>query len=861
MTKLSDLNIKAVYDTDDDVKQFYNEVLSCANEYRRASAYFSDGFYSYIEKGLTQLIKCGGKMKLILSTEIDGQSLDAIKQGYALKENKTDFINQCIKNSVFDFEKVKDEMSLISYLIAIDKLDIRFVFKQEGLYHDKYSIITDSNNNILLLSGSNNETAASVLKNHESFETTLSWNNPSQHEIEKIQSRIQKFEDTWNDNVSSLVVLPMTEVIKEKLIDDIDYDKISKTIPEFDFIRLSIDADNKIRIQTNVNLDLLVSEYRYQNLIKYFVESLSDTCIRLKPLSSVNDVVDVKNVFEYIANKINAKLIITASLKDYLNKYYLDLKTLSIVGNNIKDKSVLAEDTEFLHFCTKIQMLLNRPLKTAQLQAAYHICKLRRAMNFSVPGSGKTSSILGAFEYLHSLNETDPNHIDRILVLGPLNCFKAWKEEYAIVSKRYSKDDITKIIDIKEVGDNSAKSTLLKYDFQKAEIVLVNFDVVTKLSSILSMLVDERTMVVFDEIHRIKNYESDKLPACLKIVDKSNFRVALTGTPLPNGYKDLFSMFNLLFGDLAKFYFGMHIDELQRADKDFEENGIESQTINDRIFPFYVRVSKDDLEVPKANEDHLIYVEMNDYEQSVYDSILSSSSTSFGKTIRLVEVGCIPEIASSGLETSKIEEELFTGEDVDEESFNSFNSSSTSKINSLLNVLKDINGKCVIWCTFTSTIEKVYQILKSKYKIEKIYGVTPQEERTEIIDRFNNTNEIDIIITNPHTLAESVSLHKACHNAIYLELNYNLAQYLQSRDRIHRLGLSKDQETDYYIFIEEYNNDLEASIDYLIYKRLCKKEKRMKNAIDRGALLYKDEFNPKELDDIISDITKKVFKK
>ncbi len=635
MTKLSDLKIKAVYDTDDDVKKFYNEVLSCATEYKRASAYFSDGFYLYIEKGLINLLKSGGKMKLILSTEIDNQSLDAIKLGYELKENKTAFINKCIKESVFDFDKVKNEMSIISYLIAIDRLDIKFVFKEVGLFHDKYALINDENGNVLLLSGSNNETIASVSSNHESFETTLNWGNPSQHEIEKINLRQEQFEQTWHNQVPSLVVLPMTEVIKEKLINEINYDKISNTVTDYNFIRLSIDDENKIRLQTNIKLDKIISEYRYQSLIKFFVESISGTCIRLRSLYQVNDIIAIKDAVEKIANNLNVKLVLTDSFNYYIEKYYLDLKLLSIIGKNIKDKSFLAEDVEFLKFCSCVQALIKRPLKPAQLQAAYHVCRLRRSMNFSVPGSGKTSSILGAFEYLNSLDKSDPNHIDRILVLGPLNCFKAWKEEFAIVSKRHNPNEPSQIIDIKEIGDFAAKNTLLKYDFVKANIVLINFDIVSDLADTLSKVVDDKTMVVFDEIHRIKNYESEKLPSCLKIIDKTKVRVALTGTPLPNGYKDLFAMFTLLYGDFAKTYFGMYLDELNKADKEFEENGIESQRINDKIFPFFVRLTKEDLNVPKANDDHLIYVNADQNEKNIYESILNSSSNSYCLTKRI----------------------------------------------------------------------------------------------------------------------------------------------------------------------------------------------------------------------------------
>ena len=71
------------------------------------------------------------------------------------------------------------------------------------------------------------------------------------------------------------------------------------------------------------------------------------------------------------------------------------------------------------------------------------------------------------------------------------------------------------------------------------------------------------------------------------------------------------------------------------------------------------------------------------------------------------------------------------------------------------------------------------------YKRQAIYGATEQDDRDKIIEDFNFTNNVDVIVTNPATLAESVSLHKACHDAHYLELNYNLYQYLQSLSLIH----------------------------------------------------------------------------
>ncbi|MEG0961185.1 MAG: hypothetical protein RSE60_08910, partial [Erysipelotrichaceae bacterium] len=112
------------------------------------------------------------------------------------------------------------------------------------------------------------------------------------------------------------------------------------------------------------------------------------------------------------------------------------------------------------------------------------------------------------------------------------------------------------------------------------------------------------------------------------------------------------------------------------------------------------------------------------------------------------------------------------------------------------------------------------------------------EERDRIIDKFNFSNEVEIIVTNPATLAESVSLHRACHDAHYLEYNYNLYQYLQSRDRIHRLGLKEKQETNYYLYVNQYTDNIEDSADYRILQSLKIKEKRMLNSIDNGYFLF-----------------------
>ncbi|CAM5491693.1 Helicase SNF2 OS=Lysinibacillus sphaericus OX=1421 GN=LS41612_04840 PE=4 SV=1 [Lysinibacillus sphaericus] len=151
---------------------------------------------------------------------------------------------------------------------------------------------------------------------------------------------------------------------------------------------------------------------------------------------------------------------------------------------------------------------------------------------------------------------------------------------------------------------------------------------------------------------------------------------------------------------------------------------------------------------------------------------------------------------------------------------------------------------------FVNTIDKAYADLKAKgIKAAVIYGNTTQQDREEIIEAFKR-EEIDVLITNPHTLAESVSLHRTCHDAIYLEYSFNLTHMLQSRDRIHRLGLKDTDYTQYYYFMLEGQEGARNTIDERIYDRLREKEQRMIDAIERGILEPDPEVDYSEILDL-----------
>ena len=160
----------------------------------------------------------------------------------------------------------------------------------------------------------------------------------------------------------------------------------------------------------------------------------------------------------------------------------------------------------------------------------------------------------------------------------------------------------------------------------------------------------------------------------------------------------------------------------------------------------------------------------------------------------------------------------------------------------LLKKFKEQNLKIVIWSYFIRTIELISSKLEqNSYYCEKIYGKTPIELRTvndekdreTIINEFVDSNSgLNILIANPAACAESISLHKTCFHSLYYDLSYNLAQYLQSLDRIHRVGGSEINQANYYFL--QYEN----SIDQDIKQSLDKKAERMNNIIDEDFGIY-----------------------
>lgn len=612
-------------------------------------------------------------------------------------------------------------------------------------------------------------------------------------------------------------------------------------------IRVQMNHDEQLTLQTSKQtLNKILGHRIYKLRIKRYVEYHTDSLVIFRKNIYYKEIHNVIEQIKKLAGKLDTSVEVDVNVIQYINKVnsYIDYKYT--VGNDIKNDD-LRFNERYLEFKKIVNERLERELRPKQMKDAFYLTMMQKSGNFSVPGSGKTSTVYGMYAYLNAISK-----VNRIIMIGPLNAFNSWINEYQSCFGDRKK---LSYLNIKNLNSSNEKKMALKYESGNKELILLNYEVLSILENEIKNLITTDTLVVFDEVHRIKNPEGMRAGAALRITENAKYMVTLTGTPIPNGYKDIYNLLNLLYPYDYNNFFNFEIPLLSNPSHS------EVQMINDKIQPFFTRTTKNELGVPPTNPDKIIDVAASFEEQKLFDIILSKyKSNQLALFAKIMQLESSPSLLLETLDLKEFEDMLDLS--ANHEDFVEYQDYSKdiedlvdkierpSKMNALLQLVDQIVSEsktAIVWCIFIRTMYKLKSDLnKMGIRAEVISGSVSQEERSEIINKFKS-KEIDILITNPHTLAESVSLHQTCHDAIYFEYSYNLVHLLQSKDRIHRLGLDPNDYTQYYYLQQSYPMEQgNYSLGERIYKRLSEKEQLMLDAIDKHEL----EILPTENEDL-----------
>lgn len=859
----NNLKLKPVYNTyeDDIIQDFYNPVLENSITYDRVSAYFTAKALATYSKGISNLVKNNGRVRFIISHQIAEKDYDLILKGYDERsELNKDILEYFLKDELTTEDEKR--LSNLAFLIKNNIVDIKIAFVKKGIFHDKFGIMFDKNNNIIYFRGSNNETEAAIKSNYESFEVSSSINN-DEFENEKIQIAINQFDDLWNNKINNILTLDIPTIVNNEII---KYDK-GEPISEYEISypnTLVFDMlDLKLTCRKYVDFEVEDDKNSYykirvKNYVKRFIKKSDKTMITFIDNISYIDILNIVGMFKKYGVKHNFNVIMSSKLLNYIDTKNIYIDKRNKLGTDIKNKEDYLIE-KFNEFEEILDVEMERKLRPQQLWDAFHIACMIKSANFSVPGAGKTSIVYGAYAYL---NCKKINKVNKIIMIGPKNSFLAWKEEFV---ENFGMKKELKLFNIHDKETFSGdKIKHLRLNSGKNNLILVNYEALPKLKEILEEIIDDKTMLVFDEVHKIKGITGVRAKVAIEISKNVKYKIVLTGTPIPNGYEDLFNMLNLLYGEEYKAFFNKKSEELRNLSES------EQDVFNKKIFPFFCRTTKKMLSIPIPNKDIIITSNMNKNEKELFKLIYDKYSHNIlSLYIRLMQASTNPSLLLKALNGSEIINILGRNDDTDDEELINENIKSyvednlnttplslssyelinkcgvstkfTAGIN-LIRKLAEENKQVIVWTIFNDTIYRIKEEcdnLNLKSKI--INGSVPQNEREILINEFKN-KKFNILITNPQTLAESVSLHKTCHDAIYFEYSFNLTHMLQSKDRINRLGLPDNQYTQYYYLRLKNDEDIFDSLDQKIYERLKEKEKIMIDAIE-GTSIKRIEFN------------------
>ncbi len=448
-----------------------------------------------------------------------------------------------------------------------------------------------------------------------------------------------------------------------------------------------------------------------------------------------------------------------------------------------------------------------RQLTPEQSRNVRKLASLPAGATFSVPGAGKTTEALA----YHAIRAV---HGEPLLVVAPKNAFGAWDEQLheclgtqagLFVRLRSGQDRI----------EQQLRSS--------PRFMIITYQQFARVSSLMADFVGSGDVFVFlDESHRIKGGRGRATAdAILTISHLPAGKLVMSGTPMPQSHDDLVPQFSFLYPEV--YTTPEHVVELMR--------------------PIYVRTTKAQLRLPPVDRV-VITVPMRLAQRKLYDlmkyevarqaeatlSIHSRQALrAMGRSvIRLLEVVSNPPLLAATVGFAH--QELLAGVIAEGDSPKIEYACKRAR------QLAQLGKKVLIWTTFRENVETLAARLADLQAVYIHGGVDAGDDddtdtREGKIREFHDNPHCLVMVANPAAAAEGISLHRVCHNAVYVDRTYNAAHYLQSEDRIHRLGL-REGESPVIEIVE-----CARSIDQSVRARLGAKVSRMALALNDSSLM------------------------
>ena len=504
--------------------------------------------------------------------------------------------------------------------------------------------------------------------------------------------------------------------------------------------------------------DSMKSKKKYYRLKNGDIINLEDES--LQELNNLTEELELTD--EEIINGKGSILKYRAIYLDSLKKTkYSIISTDNLFDNFIKnfyeykDSNLSLEDTSIL-----------RDYQLTGVKWLYNLAKTGfGGILADEMGLGKTIQVI---YYIKQMLKDSPT--SKFLIVVPTSLAYNWEHEFDSFASQIKKAIC--------IGSKEKRKHILK-DLNKINVIITTYGLLREDEEIYENL-NFNTMII-DEAQNIKNNHAGITKVVKSI--KAETKFALTGTPLENSILELWSIFDFIMpgylANLTKFQSKYKI-------KDFDEDSeILIKGLSKQINPFILRRKKSDVvkELPEKLIND-IYIDLKDEQKKLYVAELNRVKEEMDKIIkeegmnkaRFLILQLLTKLRQICIDPSIVYDNYTDG---------------SNKIEQLENIVSEYtknNHKVLIFSSFKTALNIVKEKLNNaKIKTYMIDGSVPAKTRIEMVDNFNENDDIKVFLIMLKSGGTGLNLASA-DVVIHLDLWWNPQAENQATDRAHRIG-------------------------------------------------------------------------
>ena len=386
----------------------------------------------------------------------------------------------------------------------------------------------------------------------------------------------------------------------------------------------------------------------------------------------------------------------------------------------------------------------------------------KKAFCFNEQGTGKTASVIWAVDYLMNIGV-----IRRVLVVCPLSIMKsAWQNDLFKFAMHRSCDIA--------YGDRKKRAKIISGD---AEFVIINFDGLEIVKE--EVLAGGFDLIVIDEASAYKNPSTERWKTLRDISKVVKGMWMLTGTPAAQSPIDAYGLAKLINPKGVPQFLGQFRDQvmIKLGMYRWIPRANAQETVFNALQPA-IRFEKDQcLDLPDVTfveREAPLTPQQSKYYKILKDNMLmKAAGEEISSANAAVSINKLLQISGGAVYTDTREVVEF---DI------------SNRIKVVLEVIEESTHKVLVFVPFTHTIELLKDyLIKHNISCEVISGSVPVSKRNDIIQDFQSTEKVKVLIIQPQAASHGLTL-TAANTIIWYAPVMSVETYLQANARINRFG-------------------------------------------------------------------------